>query len=88
MSEVEIPRFLRRVADAGDETIATEVARDAYASTLALLLHGSGKIGPFGVQHVGGRILLTIEIVPTSTRAGAEVAATPIPIRDNSAPIV
>ena len=45
------------------DRIARETARDAYRAAAILL--DAGQSGPmeFGVQHVGGRILIRVEIV-------------------------
>lgn len=46
------------------ERMARETARDAYRATLALLQGTGRNVAMFGVQHVGGRIMLTIEVMP------------------------
>ena len=45
------------------ERMAREVARDAYRVALRHLQNGSGR-SAFGVQHVGGRVWLAIEVKP------------------------
>lgn len=46
------------------ERMARETARDAYRATLSLLRGTGRNVAHFGVQHVGGRIMLTIEVTP------------------------
>jgi hypothetical protein len=44
-----------------DDRMAREAARDCYKAVLSQLKHGGG-VHQFGVQHVGGRITLTVDI--------------------------
>lgn len=63
--EAQVERVKRRGSYAPDNPIhiamADEVASDAKNAALSLLRQGGGEL-TFGVQHVGGRIVLSVKV--------------------------
>lgn len=60
--ETVLPEICPWLAADNVDRMAREVARDAYRVSLRMLSSGEPGTTRFGVQHVSGRVFLTLEV--------------------------